>query len=124
MRARSASTAVVMLLAMACTSPSSVLLDEQRFWCASHGLEVIAVGDSLGTPPSRFVRHQAEVEALAAVGDVEGAINLVREWAAQEQGAADADPHLGYGSMLAWETDAPEAFATACVRAYLAGSPG
>jgi hypothetical protein len=96
-----------------------VLLDEQRFWCANHGLEVIAVGDALGKPPSRFVRHVAEVEARAAAGDFAGAVELHREWVAKESGAPDVDPHPGWGSMLAWETDAPADFADACICAYL-----
>ncbi len=106
-----------MLLFIALFSASPSLSDEQRMWCAHHGLAVVAAGDRLGIPPSRFVRQKAEVEAVVLEGDFERAMQMTEDWIARESGAPDSDPHPGWGSMLAWETDAPADFTKACITA-------
>lgn len=97
------------------------LSEAHRVWCANHPLETIQAGESLGLVPSRFIRHTAEVEQAVVEGDWASAQTLATSWIAQEANAIEQDPHPGMGSMLAWETDAPEDFRLACVEAVQRG---
>ena len=94
-------------------SALAFMVDDTRFWCGGHPIAVVRTGDFLGIPPSRFIRHKAEVEEAALALDWGRAMSIVKEWIVRE-GAVDGDPHPGWGSMLSWETEAPATFGIAC----------
>lgn len=104
-------------IALVSCAPPPPLTDAQRVWCANNPIATIGSGARLGLRPSRFVQHAADVEQAVVEGDWGKAQALVVEWNAQQAAATESDPHPGMGSMLAWETDAPEDFRLACLEA-------